>query len=77
MQDTSSRLKTWKILNAVRGVLAMLGWLVISFRPATDRLTKNLEKADENILELQLTAQAPDIEIIRSSGVWWFIARKL
>jgi len=29
----------------------MLGWFVISISPKSDRLVKNLEKADENILE--------------------------
>jgi hypothetical protein len=39
------------ILNLVRGLLPILGWLVVSISPKSDRLIKNLEKADENILE--------------------------
>ncbi|ELU09966.1 hypothetical protein CAPTEDRAFT_221820 [Capitella teleta] len=64
-EDAASRLRTWKILNTVRGVFAVLAWLIISLRPVTDRLTKNLEKADENIIEPQYADPEPEIEIIR------------
>ena len=40
----------WSILNLMRGILAMLGWFVVSLRPSTDRLMKSLTKADENFL---------------------------
>lgn len=46
----------------------MLGWFVISISPKSDRLVKNLEKADENILE---GIEPVDQDTaLRSSGVW-------
>lgn len=50
-QNKTYELNVWRTLNLIRGIFAILGWLVISLRPATDRLTKNLETADENIIE--------------------------
>ena len=50
-QARDRELKTWVILNMVRGLMPMLGWLVISISPKSDRLIKNLLKADENIIE--------------------------
>ena len=64
LQARNSELSTWRILNLVRGLGAILGWVVISLRPNTDRLSKNLEKADENILGDNI-----EIPVVRSSGV--------
>ena len=64
-QNASSELNTWRILNLIRGIGAILGWIIISLKPNTDRLSKNLESADENIIG-ELTDH-PDV--VRSSGV--------
>ena len=49
-QVAASELNTWRILNLVRGVTAILGWIIISLRPNTDRLVKNLQKAEVNAI---------------------------
>jgi len=41
-QAKGQELMTWRILNLVRAVLISLGWFIVSLRPSTDRLTKNL-----------------------------------
>jgi hypothetical protein len=41
----------WQILNVIRGVLAILGWFVVALRPNTDRLTKSLLSANDDILQ--------------------------
>lgn len=60
-QQTATELNTWRILNLVRGVMAILGWIVISLRPNTDRLVKNLQKAEENML-------GEPLEVIKANG---------
>lgn len=50
VENTDTYLFQWRILNLIRGITAILGWFVISLRPSTDRLTKNLLSADENFL---------------------------
>ena len=49
----------------IRGVLAVLGWLVIAIKPTTDRLTKNLERADDQIYE----GQQQTMGNLQSNGV--------
>jgi len=38
-------------MNVSRGVLAILGWFVVSLRLHTDRLSKSLLKANDDILQ--------------------------
>ena len=64
-QDRDDELDRWRILNVVRGVGAILGWFVVSLRPNTDRLSKNLQRTDENILGVP----EQNLEVVRSSGV--------
>ena len=33
----------------MRGLMAILGWVVISIRPQTDKLTKNLKTLDDDM----------------------------
>ena len=63
-QARDSELHTWRVMNLCRGVGSILGWIIVSLKPSTDRLTKNLEKADENIIGL-----SEPVEMIRSNGV--------
>jgi len=48
-QARDSELKRWLILCTVRAVTAILAWFVVSLRPNTDRLSKNLQRADDSI----------------------------
>jgi len=41
----------WTRLNVARGILAILGWFVVSLWPYTDRLSKSLLKANDDILQ--------------------------
>ena len=59
-QDRSSDFLLWRVLNTVRGIFFILGWLVISITPVSDRLTKNLKSADENILDPNALQNNPE-----------------
>ena len=43
-------LALWKIINILRGVGAVFGWLVLSITPNTDRLTESLSEVTDNVL---------------------------
>ena len=49
-QTASEDLKLWRDLNTSRNVLSIVGWFIISLSPLTDRLTENLQEADEEDL---------------------------
>ena len=44
LQDLKHEMTTWKILNLCRSIAVIFGWLIVSLRPNTDLLYKNLEK---------------------------------
>jgi len=46
--DLSYQLESWKILSLVRSLAVVIGWLVISLRPSTDLLQKNLKKMNSS-----------------------------
>ena len=43
-QDLQHEMTTWKILNLCRSIAVIFGWMIVSLRPNTDLLYKNLEK---------------------------------
>ncbi|CAI9726320.1 Hypothetical predicted protein [Octopus vulgaris] len=49
-QEFSEDLATWKIINLLRGVAVILGWLLLSIFPNTDRLVENLSESVGDIL---------------------------
>ena len=49
--DGVSWLSEWKGMNVARGVLVILGWFVVSLRLHTDRLSKSLLAANDDILQ--------------------------
>ncbi|KAL8602011.1 hypothetical protein ACOMHN_008502 [Nucella lapillus] len=53
-QVTDDELSKFRNLNTARGVAAILGWFVIALAPNTDRLSKNLNDGDDEILSGQL-----------------------
>ena len=44
LQDLQHEMTTWKILNLCRSIAVIFGWMIVSLRPNTDLLYKNLEK---------------------------------
>jgi len=42
--DLQHEMTTWKILNLCRSIAVIFGWMIVSLRPNTDLLYKNLEK---------------------------------
>ncbi|XP_077997516.1 transmembrane protein 237-like isoform X2 [Glandiceps talaboti] len=46
-QDAEYRLYVWRILNLMRVIGAILGWIIISLTPATDYTQDHLKKTDE------------------------------
>jgi len=56
-------------MNVSRGVLVMLGWLVVSLRLHTDRLSKSLLKANDDIL--QPNAVTGKLQTTEGSGSLW------
>ena len=59
--ELNAELHTWKALNLARAVAVVLGWFIVSLRPSTDSLYKNLrrlnsEKMRNNKIETVLTA---------------------
>ncbi|XP_041367029.1 transmembrane protein 237-like [Gigantopelta aegis] len=57
-----SELTTWRAINTARGVLAVLGWFILSITPNADRLRKNLQEGDDDDVilgnEIQLSSPA-------------------
>ena len=53
IQARDSQINEWLVLNLLRALGAILGWLVIALQPMTDRLSKNLRETDENRLEIE------------------------
>jgi len=44
LQDLEHEMTSWKALNLCRSIAVILGWLVVSLRPNTDLLYKNLKR---------------------------------
>ncbi len=54
----------------VRSAGAVLGWLILSITPNTDRLSTNLARTDDTLFEgEQQTLEQVQWEAVRSSGV--------
>ncbi|KAL3842870.1 hypothetical protein ACJMK2_020845 [Sinanodonta woodiana] len=51
----------WRNINTARGILSILGWFVLSITPMADRLTKNLQEADGNVLgdSVEMSKESP------------------
>lgn len=46
LQDETAHLTIWKILSLVRTVLVGIAWFIVSLRPGTNRLAKNLSQSE-------------------------------
>lgn len=44
-EDASSRLTTWKVINVIRAVGAILGWLIITVTPQTDYTSREFNNS--------------------------------
>ena len=53
-----SELNKWKILNAVRGSTAILGWFIIALNPTNDRLSAKLQNTTKQAIGDALKKQA-------------------
>ena len=62
LQEARDDVETWRLLNLFRGLMAMLGWLVVSLRPQTDRLSKTLYAQDDNLFGDAPQRVAGDVE---------------
>ncbi len=49
-------------MNVIRGVGAILGWIVLSVTPNSDRLSRNLQLKDD-LLNLQQPADQPQLQL--------------
>jgi len=68
--DTGSGwLSEWTGMNVARGVLAMLGWFIVSLRLHTDHLSKSLLKANDDILQPS-TGTAKPQTTARNDSLW-------
>ena len=63
-QDQTRFLRIWRVLSLLRAVLVSLAWFIVSLRPGTDRLTKNLSQTevtwgdkDENNINMTVTKE--------------------
>ena len=43
-----TRWQNWKALNLCRCLAAIIGWVLVSLRPSTDLLQKNLRRLEYN-----------------------------
>ena len=41
-------IQSWKALNLCRCLAAIVGWVIVSLRPSTDLLQKNLRRLEYN-----------------------------
>ncbi|XP_071823415.1 transmembrane protein 237-like isoform X1 [Apostichopus japonicus] len=60
-EDASSRLTTWKVINVIRAVGAILGWLIITVTPQTDYTSRHLHDAEEPLWEEQEMSEMTNI----------------
>jgi len=70
-KETSSDsdwLSHWKGLNVARGILAILGWLVVALWPSTDRLSSTLLKANDDILQPNTTTVTRNLHATEGNG---------
>ena len=58
LQDLEHEMTSWKALNLCRSIAVILGWLVVSLRPNTDLLYKNLKRLSTYDLKPEFKAPA-------------------
>ena len=63
-QEGEEDIETWRILNLIRGLCAILGWLVISLRPNTDKLSKSIFAHDPDLFGEEHVKKVDDLHAI-------------